>query len=342
MAAYFLWRMLLEKTSHAIVETAIPTGVAAPLMRSRALAAGFRPVSLLDLDTLTEFYTRLDKPLADLNALMMVAWRRVLDLHLLIEDEVLYMIANWEGGPVLWGPPIGKRVSINHVRRAFHLLRKLDPEDPKPVIAYLWESYCLWEELVGSDDFVAVREGTEYVYDTSRIAALAGAAYKKKRRDYAFFQKTQKPCVVEYSEERSSGCLQLLGKWIQQKCRMVSTEDKDKLLIECEACADALRERIPLTGVVALVDGQVQAFSIGGAHGSSCYNCMFEKSNLDFPQAPAFIFSELARKCGSYSEITIGEDWDVGYLAASKKLWRPIRQQASYYLQDKLGETLKT
>ncbi len=334
-----------EETNELIGEGVIPfagIGGTAPLMRSRALAAGLRPVCLSDLDMLREFYTRLDEPLADLNALMMVAWRRVLDLHLLIEDEVLYMVANWEGGPVLWGPPIGERVSMDHIRRAFQLLRKLDPEDSKPVIAYLWESYSLWEELVGSDDFVAVREGTEYVYATSRIAALAGSEYKKKRRDYVFFKKTQEPSVVEYSEERSPGCLRLLDKWIQQKCKLVSGEDKDKLLIECEACADALREQIPLTGVVALVDGQVQAFSIGGPHGSGCYNCMFEKSNLDFPQAPAFIFSELARKCSSFSEITIGEDWDVGYLAASKKLWKPIRQQASYYLKDKLGETLKT
>jgi hypothetical protein len=335
---------MLEKAGQTMVESGIPlAGVAAPLMRSRALAAGFRPVSLSDLETLVEFYAYLDKPLADLNALMMVAWRRVLDLHLLIEDEVLYMVANWEAGPVLWGPPIGERVSINHIRRAFQLLRKLDPEDPKPVIAYLWESYSLWEELVGSDDFVAVREGTEYIYDTSRIAALAGSEYKKKRRDYDFFKKTQEPNVVEYSQEVAPGCLLLLDKWIQQKCKLVSAQDREKLLIECEACADALRERIPLTGIVALLAGHVQAFSIGGPHGRGSYNCMFEKTNLDFPQAPAFIFSELAKKCVSvYSEITIGEDWDVGYLAASKKLWKPIRQQASYYLQDKLGETLKT
>ena len=329
--------MLLEKTSHAIVETAIPiAGAAAPLLRSRALTAGFRPVSLSDLDTLVEFYTRLDKPLADLNALMMVAWRRVLDLHLLIEDEVLYMIANWEGGPMLWGPPIGKRVSIAHIRRAFQLLRQLDPQDSEPVIAYLWESYSLWGELVASSEFVAVREGTEYIFDTARIAALAGSSYKKKRKDYKRFQEAYDPAVMEYSEELIPGCLRLLQKWIQQRSRLVSAEDREKLLIESKACEDALRDRIPLTGVLALVHGQVQAFSIGGPHGRDCFNCMYEKSNLDFPQAPAFIFSELAKSCvGSYSEITMGEDWQVDYLATSKHLWKPTREQASYYLQER-------
>ena len=325
---------MLEKTG--IAESGIPlAGVAAPLMRSRALAAGFRPVSLSDLDTLSEFHTRLDKPLADLNALMLVAWRRVLNLHLLIEDEVLYMIANWEGGPMLWGPPIGERVSIVHIRRAFQLLRQLDPDDPAPVIAYLWESYSLWEELVEGSEFVAVREGTEYIFDTVRIATLAGSEYKKKRKDYFRFQKANKPIVIEYSEELIPDCLSLLDKWIDQKSKVVSADDREKLLIEGRACEDALRDRIPLTGVVALVDGQVQAFSIGGPHGTNCYNCMFEKTNLDFPQAPAFIFSELAKWCnGSYSEITMGEDWQVNYLAISKRLWSPTREQASYYLQE--------
>jgi len=307
-----------------------------PLTRSRLLSAGLRPVSISDLDTLVEFYTRLDKPLADLNALMMVAWQRVLDLHLLIEDEVLYMIANWEGGPMLWGPPIGKRVSLTHIRRAFKLLRQLDPDDPVPVIAYLWESYSLWEELVEGSEFVAVREGTEYIFDADRIAALAGSEYKKKRKDYSRFQKAHKPIVIEYSEELIPDCLSLLDKWIDQKSKVVSPDDKEKLLIESRACEDALRGRTPLTGVVALVDGQVQAFSIGGAHGTSCYNCMFEKTNLDFPQAPAFIFSELAKRCvGSYSEITMGEDWQISYLATSKQLWNPTREQASYYLQER-------
>jgi hypothetical protein len=329
--------MMLEKTGQAIGESGIAlAGVAAPIMRSRALTAGFRPVSLSDLDTLSEFYTRLDEPLADLNALMMVAWRKVLDLHLLIEDEILYMIANWEGGPMLWGPPVGERVSITHIRRAFQLLRQLDPEDSEPVIAYLWESYPLWEELVESGEFVVVREGNEYIFDTARIAALAGSDYKKKRKDYLRFQKAYRPIATEYSEGLIPGCLGLLNKWIQQKSKVVSAGDKEKLLIECKACEDALKDRIPLTGAVAMVDGQVQAFSIGGPHVGDTYNCMFEKTNLDFPEAPAFIFSELAKWCvGSYSEITMGEDWQVAYLATSKQLWKPIREQASYYLKER-------
>jgi len=330
--------MLVEKTPSRIAETAIPVDAIAPLspmVRLRASEAGFRPVCLSDLDTLTEFYTHLDEPLADLNALMMVAWRRVLDLHLLIEDEVLYIIANWEGGPMLWGPPIGRRPSIGHVRRAFQLLRQLDPDDSEPVIAYLWEGYSLWEDLVGSHEFVAVREGTEYIYDTSRIAALAGGEYKKKRKDYLRFQEAHRPEVVEYSDELAPDCLRLLDTWINQKSKLVSGDDREKLLAECKACEDALIDRIPLTGVVARVDGHVEAFSIGGPQGTSRYSCMFEKTNLDFPKAPAFIFSELAKRVlGSYPEITLGEDWHVGYLTFSKQLWNPKRQQASFYLQE--------
>jgi len=334
--------MLVEKTDSRIAETAIPVGSVvplAPVVRLRASSAGFRPVCLSDLETLTHFYAQLDEPLADLNALMMIAWRRVLDLHLLIEDEVLYMVANWEGGPMLWGPPIGDRVSMNHIRKAFQLLRQLDPDDSEPVIAYLWEGYSLWETLVESDEFVAVREGTEYIYDTSKIAALAGGEYKKKRKEYLRFKETHDPEVHEYSDALVADCLRLLERWMSQKSRTVSGDDWEKLLAECTACEVAFRDRMPFRGVVALVDGKVCAFSLGGPQGKDRFSCMFEKTDLDFPPAPAFIFSQLAQKLvGSHSEITLGEDWHVGYLTHSKQLWHPKRQQASYYLQERLNE----
>lgn len=334
--------MLVEKTDSRIAETAIPVGSVAPLspdVRLRASEAGFRPVCLSDLATLTGFYAQLDEPLADLNALTMVAWRRVLDLHLLIQDEILYVIGNWEGGPMLWGPPIGDRASMDHIRKAFQLLRQLDPDDSEPVIAYLWEGYSLWEELVSSDEFVAVREGTEYIYDTSRIAALAGGEYKKKRKDYLRFQQAHHPEVHKYSDALVADCLRLLEKWMGQKSRTVFGDDWDKLLAECKACESAFKDRIPLIGVVALFEGKVRAFSVGGPHGKDRFSCMFEKTDLDFPQAPAFIFSQLAQRLvESYSEMTLGEDWHVAYLALSKQLWHPKRQQASYYLQERLNE----
>src|SRR5436190_12150113 len=103
--------MLVEKTDSEMVSGAIPVNGIVPfasLVRSRVSGSGFKRVSASDLGLLREFYVRLHGPPADLNALMMVAWRHALDLHFLIEDDVLYVVANWEGGPMLWGPPLGK------------------------------------------------------------------------------------------------------------------------------------------------------------------------------------------------------------------------------------------
>jgi hypothetical protein len=214
-------------------------------------------------------------------------------------------------------------------------LRDLDPANPTPEILYLWESYSLWEELVNSPDFVTFRQATEYIYDASRIAALAGSEYKKKRREHIYFQQTYEPDIVEYSDKLAPDCLRLLDKWVEQKSKVVSGDDRRKFSVEWKVCADALRERLPLTGVVAVVAGEVHAFSIGSPHGQACFNCIFEKTNLDIPESSAFIFAELARKCaGSYSEINVGEDWGIGYLTLSKQLWKPTRKQTSYCLQE--------
>lgn len=332
--------MLIENTDR-ITETAIPVDVIAPFSlrtRARASLMGFRPLSRMDLDLLLEFYAHVDEQLGDLNPTALLAWQHALDIHLLVEDGVLYLIASWEGGPMLWGPPVGTGLRIAHVRRAFQLLHELDPENSEPVIAYLWEAYPLWDQVATTDEFVVVREGTEYIYDTDLIASLAGRAYKKKRKDYVQFQRAYNPTAVEYSDRLAPGCLGLLEKWKGQKSGLVAGEEFEKLQMEYEACRSALNESLPLTGVVALIDKRVCAFSIGAAHGRNRFNCLFEKTDLNLPQAPAFIFSELARQCrGTYSEITLGEDWHVDYLVTSKRLWKPVREQRSYYLRENLA-----
>lgn len=236
---------------------------------------------------------------------------------------------------MLWGPPVGFGVNITHVRRAFQLLHELDPENTEPVIAYLWDAYPLWNQLSATHEFVVVREGTEYIYDTDLIASLPGRAYKKKRKDYVQFQRTYNPTVVEYSADLALGCLDLLENWKEQKSGFVSGDEFEKLQMECDACRRALHESLPLTGVVALLEKRVRAFSLGAAHGRGRFNCLFEKTDLNLSQAPAFIFSELARQCrGTYAEITLGEDWHVDYLVTSKRLWKPVREQRSYFLQE--------
>jgi hypothetical protein len=228
-----------------------------------ALAAGFRPLSQSDYATIVPFYSALNTPLADIDALMMIAWRLALNLHFLIEDEVLYMLASWNGKPVLWGPPIGRNVKLLHIARAFELLRTLDPSEPQPQIRYLWENHTLWLEIAGNNNFQIAPQSIEYLYDVLQLAMLSSPNYKKKRYYYKWFKENYDPLVVKYSDEISNGCLDLLKRWSLQKEPQLGQTNRQKFELERWTCESALREKLPMSGVAALINGKIQAFSIG-------------------------------------------------------------------------------
>jgi hypothetical protein len=264
---------------------------------------------------------------------MMIVWRTALQLHFLIEDEVLYMLAKWEGRPTLWGPPLGSNVRLRHVRRAFELLRIIDLDLQNPVVLYLSEDHALWPSLASSEEFAVSLQASEYVYDVASVASLTSPEYKKKRHSYKAFNERYRPTVTAYSPQFATQCLNLLDRWATQKAPRVQSSDKQKFELERYTCSAAFKEGMPLAGVVATVNGEVQAFSIGSPHGRHGFNCIFEKTNLNMRGASAFIFSEFARSClGKYSEINAGEDWGVEYLAESKRLWKPSRTEPTYLL----------
>ena len=88
-----------------------------------------------------------------------------------------------------------------------------------------------------------------------------------------------------------------------------------------------------MSGVVAYVNGLPVGFSLGGEHSKSCFNCMFEKTDLSYDGLSVFVFSELAEMLkNKYNLINAGEDWGIPYLKVAKLKWQPIQIQNSYQL----------
>ena len=281
-------------------------------------------VQLLD-----RFYTRLDNPLCSLTGLHMVAWRHILKLRIHIHAKALYLIAEVGPNKVMWGPPLSQSLSLKHVRYAFDLLRRLNPHEVNASICYIWGRYPLWPQLVKSAEFKVCFQGEEYHYSTAGLATLAGRHFKTKRREYRHFSSLYEPQIIAYAPPMAERCLELLDRWAQQKIATVPVQYREKFNMELMACRQVLHDRLPLTGVVALVGGRVEAFSVGTSHQRS-FHCLFEKSNLEMRGASTFIFSQLAKRCIQECDyLNAGDDWGIAYLRTAKRSWRPCRTQGS-------------
>lgn len=301
--------------------------------RTTAVTPGseFRRVDGSAVATLEEYYAHVINAPADLSPLAMAAWSRILDLRFMVESGILYVFANVRGSIVLWGPPIGARLTLGALERGFWWLRLLNGSVERVVIKYAWDDYPLWRVIEEHPKCQISRQGTEYLYSTEEIAALSGGRFRKKRYQRDRFIRSYNAVVSPYLPRMMDQCLELLELWANEKRARIADEHLHKLDIESEACAHALRSRLPISGVVALTKDRIIGFSVGSASHDGVFNCIFEKTDPSMDGSEPCVFSGLAMACrGVCSRINAGEDWSIPYLAEAKRSWHPIAIRHTY------------
>jgi hypothetical protein len=297
--------------------------------------------SFSKLDALEEtpdFYYKLINPLADLNKMMMFVWAKNLSLKYKVEHNILYNIAIFQGIPYLWGPPLGEKVEINHIIKGIRLIQnernKQDIRTNEPEVLYLWSDYKLFNQIASNCHFKVILQAKEYIYESSMLANLKDLTLRSKRVSKNRFIKKFNPKIKSYNPDYRGNCLELVNKWETQKRQKIGKQDEEKFFIELSVCKDALSQELPFEGVVGFIDKKIIGFSIGYKHTCDTFNCMFEKTDLSYPDASSYIFSELGNGIQDrYKFINAGEDWGVNYLAISKKKWSPIRIVPSYSIK---------
>jgi len=283
------------------------------------------------------FFRELPEPLADVNPLVVLAWRESAHLEYIVESEVLYLFGDTDFGRVLWTPPLAKaEPSRCHIRRGLELLRENKGGSGAGIILNLWKDDPLWSQLACDPAFAIACNSTEYHYDTSAVAALAGQGLRKKRADARFFLNKYKPIVMPFEPKLVPECLALLDEWLIQKrgrCNMTALGKAER---EYQVCKTALQDHLPLLGIVCAVGPRLVAFSLGVAHRSAEFNCIFEKTDLDLRGSSAFAFSALAKSLlGRFARINAGEDWGLPSLALAKRLWRPVLTRPTFRLAER-------
>ena len=292
----------------------------------------FQKIEYSLINTLNKYFLKLENPLADLNAIMMIAWQEVLELNSYIDDQgVLYIYGKFEGQFYGWGPPLGENIDISHIDCFLDFLDELNGRSSS--ILYLWKGYPLYDQLASTEHMCISEQASEYIYTSKSLASLSSNGMRsfKKKRDY-FFRK-YKPETKAYSPSISGDCIIILDNWIEQKKNKVPAEFREKFLLEADVCRNAFVNKLPMSGVVMYVDHTPVAFSIGGEHCESCFNCMFEKTDLSLNGLSIFVFSELGRCLSKdYRYINSGEDWGVPYLKEIKLKWQPVDIQNSFQI----------
>ena len=286
----------------------------------------FKPLTLEDRDELHQRLWQYQPDTSELTFINLYIWREYYDFQWSIAGDSLLIIANRAEEPFAL-QPIGPVSRDAAARDLLYWLR-----DTRGVAAPSIRrvDQRLADELQGCNEFVieSVRAHFDYIYRSEDLGSLAGRKYSKKRNHINQFLRSYAYTYVPITQSLTDDCLALAEVWCEQRL----CEDDISLLHEFRGIRDALDNfaALELEGGAILVDGKVQAFSLGETLNETTAVVHIEKANPEF----GGIYPMITRQ---FSE----QRWQgkVEYINREQDLGDPgLRQAKESYYPDHLVE----
>jgi hypothetical protein len=121
------------------------------------------------------------------------------------------------------------------------------------------------------------RDNFDYLYLREELAGLPGNRFHKKKNRINYFTKKYECNIAPYEEEYLEGSLRLLDEWGRVRAGLESSSARMELEANREALV--LAGALGLSGLVALVDGEVKGFVLGERLNRDTSVCQFEKAD---------------------------------------------------------------
>ncbi|BBJ27190.1 DUF2156 domain-containing protein [Athalassotoga saccharophila] len=130
-----------------------------------------------------------------------------------------------------------------------------------------------------NDDFKIIpsRDQFDYVYKAEDLINLAGRKYHSKRNHLSNFLKMYHYQYLPMTGKDAISAVELAKKWCEEK----RCKDDMNLLDEFEATKLALEnfDELELKGAMILIDGEIQAFTLGEMLNQNTFVIHIEKAN---------------------------------------------------------------
>ena len=237
-----------------------------------------------------------------------------------IEDTLVFRDGGANPG---FAYPAGKK---ENVKKALEFLMKYSEEQGYPFKLYniTRENFEQIEEWYpGEFQLEDDRDQADYVYETEKLATLAGKKLHAKRNHINKFQKQYPNWSYEtLSDANMEECFQMALKWRNANgC----DDDPGKNAEMCVAL-NALRlyKELDQVGGVLRVDGQVVAFTIGEKLCENMFVVHIEKAYAEIDGAYPMINQQFVQhECMDYQYINREDDAGSEGLRKAKLSYRP-------------------
>ncbi len=289
----------------------------------------FKPITLDDRDVIHRMLWQYQPDTSELTFTNLFIWRAHYGfLWSVYRDWLLIVGGNSENG-VQALPPIGPSSRVEVTAMLLQWLKE-NRGIPRPHIDRADRK--LVSELQASPNFLCepMRDHFDYVYRTADLIELAGKGYRQQRNHTNYLLRTYKMTYEPMNESHVDSCLNLARNW----CEARQCEEDLSLGSEGEATREALLNfrAIGLDGGVILVNGRVEAFTLGELLNRDTAVVHIEKANVEIRGLYAVINQQFCE-----------ERWrDVPAVNREQDLGEPgLRKAKLSYNPDRLVEKFR-
>ncbi len=290
-------------------------------------------ITIEDKDFLEKYLRGCEHGTSGLSYTSLYMWRNVSDVSWELIGDYL-CIAGWAGGEdvatsqMMFAPlscsgsfdSKALRETIYEARRRFEeggcdFQLMLVPEGLKEEL----EKACPGE-LTFSED----RDNFDYVYEISDLVSLSGREHHAKKNHLNYFKSHYEYTYEELKPEQSDEILEFVQKFNEHKD--VDPEEKDMLEMEKSTMRDVFghMQEVGYFGGVIRIDGQIEAFCVGGALDDSVVVEHIEKANRDYRGLYQLINNEFAKDISSrFRYMNREEDMGLENLRKAKLSLKP-------------------
>ena len=288
----------------------------------------FKPIEKADKPIFDKFYSERYYENAHFNFTNLYMWRKPFNVKWTLEDDVIYMISEWNG-KVAALQPLGAedkmQAAIANIIDWFNSRDK----DNKCVIGGTEKSFV--DELLkfpdAKFDIKPHRDNFDYVYLADDLINLAGRKYHSKKNHLNSFQKNYPMAnYLPITKEIIPKCREELNDWYENKSPELPNDPF--LALERAAIKEVLDNfcDFKIKGGAIELDGRIIAFTFGEQLNTDTAVIHVEKADPEIRGAyPAINQGFVAHEWSEMKYINREEDMGLEGLRKAKESYKPIK-----------------
>jgi hypothetical protein len=191
--------------------------------------------------------------------------------------------------------------------------------------------------MPGEFSFEADRPNFDYVYDKNELIELKGKKFHGKKNHLNYFLNNYNYEYTELTEEMAPEAMDFIRAFNERK-NLEDAHERELLEMEEHAMKDVflnLNKVGYITGVI-LIDGKIEALSIGGVLGRRTVTVHVEKANTEFRGLYQAINNEYCRHLPqNITLVNREEDMDIAGLRKAKLSYQPVKLIEKYIIRFK-------